>query len=149
MAECVRDIKKLAPEATMDTMALPYGGRPRDRKLIDVLLQGTQGGTSYANLCVLDAWGGPNPSPISKKFNRREILRIGAEPGYIESWIKTLKGGGDYEPYVSDGDLDTVSVPKRAAKQVDKSRLAGVRLSVYEDGTGTRLAWLVTNSVPS
>lgn len=137
MAECVRYIKARAPGATMDTMAIPYGARPRNEKLVDVLLQGDQGGIHYENRCVLNAWGGPTAAPVSKHFDRRAILRIGSEPGYVEGWIKRLHQRCKMEPYVSDGDPNTIAVPRRAAKEVDPNRLEGARLVVYDDGTKT------------
>ena len=51
-------------------------------------------------------------------------MRIGSEPGIIEGWIHALvrdrKANGSLRPYVSDGDPDTLTVPKRLAKYVDR-----------------------------
>lgn len=133
MAECARYVKKRAPGATMDTMALPMGYVPRTRALLGVLLRGMDGGTSYENRCILRAWGGATPSPADKKFDRMDILRIGSEPGYIEGWIKIMKRGQSVKPFISDGDPDTVTVPKSAEKNLDKPRLAGLKVVVWDD----------------
>jgi hypothetical protein len=133
MANCVRYVKTLAPGATMDTMALPGGSRPRSLAGIEALLRGADGATAYENKCILDAWGGPTPSPVSKHFDRREILRIGSEPGNIETWIKRLKPGKELAPFVSDGDPNSVAVPKSAEKEVDPARLDGARLVAWDD----------------
>jgi peptidoglycan/xylan/chitin deacetylase (PgdA/CDA1 family) len=133
MAECVRYVKARAPRATMDTMALPMGYVPRTDALLECLLRGTDGGTAYANRCIVRAWGGPVYSPVDRRFDCREITRIGSEPGYIEGWIRRLRPGSSFAPYVSDGDPGTVTVPKRLAKRVDTRRLDGARLVAYDD----------------
>ncbi len=133
MATCARYVKQREPAATMDTMALPYGDQPRDRKMWDVLLKGSDGGTSYENRCILLAWGGPAYPPVHKRFDRKQIPRMGSEPGYIESWIKRLKPGKEYSPYVSDGDPNALTVPRSKEKQVDLGKLDGARLVIWDD----------------
>ncbi len=139
MAQCIRYVKKLAPAATMDTMALPGGARPSDGARLAVLLHGCDGGITYENRCILDAWGGPTPSPISKHFDRTAILRIGSQPGNIETWIERLSHSRHFRPYVSDGDPDVVSVPRSCAAEVNPKRLDGARLYIYDDGTGKKV----------
>ncbi len=132
MAQCCRYIKERAPEATMDTMALPGGSVPKDKSNMEVLLDGIEGGTRYSNKCILRAWGGATLPPGHKDFDRRNILRIGSEPGYIEGYIKRLSTGEEPR-YVSDGDPDTVTIPKRLEKCLDKKRTQGLRIVEYED----------------
>jgi len=133
MAECVRYVRARAPRATMDTMALPMGYVPRTRALLDVLLKGSEGGTQYENRCILRAWGGPTLPPTHRDFDPRKVLRIGSDPGNVESWIKHLKRGGEMEPFVSDGSQDTVTVPKRFEKFLCRPRLTGQSVVTYED----------------
>ncbi len=132
MAECIRYVRKRVPAATMDTMALPMGYVPRTKERLGVLLKGSDSGNAYENRCILRAWGGPTLPPTHKDFDARKVLRIGAEPGYIDGWIKRLKRGAEMEPFVSDGDPNTVTVPKRAEKLLARKRLGDVRVVVYE-----------------
>jgi len=132
MAECIRYVKARAPGATMDTMALPMGYVPRP-PLMEYLLHGADGGTAYTNRCVLRAWGGPTLPPAHCKFDRRKIERIGASPGYVEMWIRHLKRGSSTPPFISDGDPNTVTIPKSAAKNLDRRRLDGAQVVVYDD----------------
>ncbi len=134
VADCIRYIKRLAPNATMDTFCLPYGAWPRNRALLGVLMEGSEGGTSYRNLAVLNAWGGPTYPPAHRKFDPRAVSRIGVDPGYLEMWIKNLKAGKSLHPYISDGDPNTVSAPRSAERWVAVNRLEGARLVIYEDG---------------
>ena len=133
MAENIRYVKARAPGATMDTMALPMGYCPRTDALVNVLLHGTDGATTYTNLCVVRAWGGPTAPPASKKFDNKKIWRLGSEPGYIEGWIKRMKPGTEFFPFVSDGDPNTVTIPASKAKLLDKSAVTGMKLVLVDD----------------
>ena len=133
VAECVRGIRKLAPEASMDTLALPYGEEPRDKNLLGVLLKGFDGDTAYTNQCVLIAWGGPSYPRAHKKFDRRSLTRIGVPPGHLEKWIRTLKPGKILQPYVSDGDPYFLSVPRSLEKLVNRKALGETELFVWND----------------
>jgi peptidoglycan/xylan/chitin deacetylase (PgdA/CDA1 family) len=133
MAECIRYVKKRAPEATMDTMALPMGYVPKSDALLNVLLKGEDNGTAYENKCILRAWGGSTLPPTHRDFNPKAILRIGCAPGEVEGWVKRLRPNGPIKAYVSDGDPEFVSVPKTLEKLVAKDRLDGADLFVWND----------------
>ncbi len=134
MAECVRYVKSRAAGATMDTMALPGGSTPRTTELMNTLLNGTEGGTSYHNLCILRAWGDTTLPPAHKRFDIKEIKRIGSEPGYIEGWIKHLSSGEE-KPFISDGDPNMITIPKSREKYLDTARTVGMKIVVWEDKT--------------
>jgi peptidoglycan/xylan/chitin deacetylase (PgdA/CDA1 family) len=128
MAHCARYVRMQVPGVTVDTMALPYGIAPSDPYLWDTLLSGTMNGITYHNRCILWADGGPAYPPTHRKFDPRRIPRILPTPGNVEHWIETLKPGGESEPYVSDGDPDTVTAPTDRLSDVDRHRLSGAKL---------------------
>jgi peptidoglycan/xylan/chitin deacetylase (PgdA/CDA1 family) len=132
MAECCRYVKKLAPEATMDTMALPGGSTPRKKENLEVLLSGCDADTKYANKAILRAWGGATYPPGDRRFDKREILRIGTSPGYLESWIKMLSAN-DPARYVSDGIPEVVTAPERMKRWVSPHRTKDLLVVTYED----------------
>jgi peptidoglycan/xylan/chitin deacetylase (PgdA/CDA1 family) len=132
MAECQRYVRDRAPQATMDTMALPGGAAPKDHALWNTLLRGHLNNITYRNRCILMAWGGPSRSWADKKFDPDRIARIGTGPGWVERAIKALSTRR-IPPYVSDGNPDTVAVPRSEAKFVNPRRLDGARLVVYND----------------
>jgi peptidoglycan/xylan/chitin deacetylase (PgdA/CDA1 family) len=127
---CREYFQRLAPGATMDTLAVPYGIFPRSMALRDVLING-------GARCLLMAWGDASYAPADKRFDRRAVMRIGSEPGVVENWIKALvrdrRRNGPLRPFISDGDPDTLTVPKSMAKYADPERLDGVRLVAYGD----------------
>jgi hypothetical protein len=129
LAEAVRDIRRLAPRAAVDTMALPYGIAPKDRRLWPLLIRGRQGGTSYQNRCVLLASGGPARPFSHRLFDREQVPRIVPEPGGVEGWIKAFRSG-ETPAFVSDGRADTVTIPKASLIDLNRRRLRGARLAV-------------------
>jgi peptidoglycan/xylan/chitin deacetylase (PgdA/CDA1 family) len=136
MEVCYKYVKAREPRATMDTMALPYGAAPRNKSLWNVLLEGksVSASSSYHNRCILMAWGDASYAPIDKRFDIKQVMRVGSEPGNIERWIVALKNHkGSLRPYVSDGDPNTVTVPASQAKHLDKSKLDGLQLVVVND----------------
>ena len=105
---CVRDIRKLAPNATMDTFCVPYGSYPKDKSTWGVILNDPQG--QYKNLVAFKAWGDESFAPGDKRFNPKEVDRIGVDPGYFEHVFARLEKAGKL--YVSDGNPSTMTVPK-------------------------------------
>jgi len=133
MAECAKYVKARAPGATMDTMALPGGAAPKNHALWNDLLKGTLGKVSYHNRCILMAWGGPSRAWVDKKFDPDKVTRIGAGPGWVERALKQMTTGHIRE-YVSDGNPDTVAVPRADARDVNPRRLEGAKLVIYDTG---------------
>jgi peptidoglycan/xylan/chitin deacetylase (PgdA/CDA1 family) len=137
MTTCQRYVQNLVPGVTVDTMALPYGIAPSDPTLWDTLLSGTQGGVTYRNRCILWADGGPAFPPTHRNFDPRRIPRILPTPGNVERWIATLKPGNEMEPYVSDGDPNTVSVPANHKDDVALRHLNGAKLIIIRSSPNT------------
>ncbi len=129
--------ERMVPGAHLDTLALPGGCKPRSHNY-GVLTSGEYKGKRYANRAVLDAWGGPAPSPVSTKFDPLRIPRVLAVNGGggIPEALDELKSGAS-DRYVSDGDPNTVTVPQRLTKFVRTARLNGLPLRAYDDGRKT------------
>ena len=129
-----RITEKMVPGANLDTLALPGGCKPRSHNY-GVLTAGAYEGTHYANRAVLDAWGGSAPSPISTKYDPLRIPRVlgvngGGGVSEALDYLKERPG----ERYVSDGDPNTITVPKRFVRFVKTSALRGLPLHTYDDG---------------
>jgi hypothetical protein len=125
MAFTTQYFHRQIPQATLETMALPYGIAPRNPHLWKYLLDGDQGRTHYHNRCILLAKGGPAFAPADKRFDPRRIPRVEAAPGEIEQWLAPAQSA---TLYVSDGNPKTVTVPLSAKGLVDLRRLDGARL---------------------
>jgi len=120
--------RKHVPGAIVDSIALPYGKAPRARS---VLISGSHGRSTYHNVAALLVGAEPAPSPVSRDFDPYRLPRVQAIQSELDMWLGYFKRHPD-RAYVSDGDPDTVTVPKELAAQVDKIKLgAGRNLRTY------------------
>jgi peptidoglycan/xylan/chitin deacetylase (PgdA/CDA1 family) len=132
IASAVREGMRLAPDARIDSIALPYGESPRDR---EIPKSGSADGATYSNVAALLVGANPAPSPSSRAFDPYRLPRIQAVDSSIESygieqWLGYFKKHPDRR-YVSDGDARTISFPESAAGELDESRLDGRRVRQY------------------
>ena len=139
LATARRDIKAIAPDATMRVFALPYGKLPRADAARQVLLSGANGGETYAHKAVFLAAWRPVLSPITRNdaklaaqshcvFNAARLERITPDArkpkqaGTMEYWIKYFDENPS-ERYISDGNMQIVSVPASAKAIVNESKI--------------------------
>ncbi len=127
MALNVRSAMELAPGAQVDSIALPYGKGPRNRA---VLVSGEYEGARYHNIAALLVGAEPAPSPVSRKFDPYRLPRIQAIQSELDMWLGNLKRHPENR-YISDGDPDTVTVPKDLSADVDQEKLKGKKLRTY------------------
>lgn len=139
LATAVRGIKNVAPDATMQTLALPYGKLPRADAARQALLSGSSGGTSYKNKAVFLAAWRPVLSPITRNdsklatqsycaFNPARLERItpnaraAKQPGTMEYWLKHFQANPG-ERYISDGQMQIVAVPVSEQASIDEAKI--------------------------
>ncbi len=155
LAGALKSIKEVAPDAAMQTFALPYGKVPRDEAARKALQAGSSGGQSYSHKAVFLAAWRPVLSPITREdkkltragelavFNPYRIERITPDarhpnsPGTLEYWISWFDKNHDAR-YISDGVDEIVSVPASSRSAVDTARVEeqGKKLQVYGEGGG-------------
>ena len=148
----VAGIHHYLPGYNVQTLALPYGVYPRNKRLV---MSGQSGGVTYHHVCAMQAGWYPAPSPFSKTFKPYSIPRIipadeHTKPGStntIRYWLAKLETSKE-EKFVSDGDPTTYTVPASQMARLDRARLqkAGFRLRDY---LGTRLASGMKHHYPS
>ena len=126
---CITLIEKLAPGTKVDTIALPMGISPVNKKL---LVKGSYAGQAYANRAVLLVGAEPAPAPISKRFKPMRLPRIQALDGPSGStfYLDKIKNG-QMGRYISDGDPNTTTIPSSLESKCDKTHLNGATLRVY------------------
>lgn len=123
------------PGYTVDTLALPYGSRPKDEALRKYLISGEYDGTKYTNNAVLLVGSNPAPAPNSIDYNPSAIPRIRASDMKtggtgIYDWLKYF----DLHPenrYISDGDPETVVVPKSHESGINKTSILSKEFITY------------------
>jgi len=122
---------ELIPKYKMNTFSLPYGAPSKD--LQEYVQKGEYEGTKYENLAIMEVGWDPTFSPVSKSFNPLSVHRVrasGINPveADLAWWIDNLSREGQY---ISDGNPDTVTVPKSKEENVDNDKLQGKTLVVY------------------
>ncbi len=120
-AQAVTNIHAFLPTYTVDTLALPYGVFPQNKKLV---ISGSSGGVTYHNICALKAGAEPAPSPMSIRFKPYYLPRMipGAGLDTIHYWLEYLEKNKGSR-FISDGDPNTYTV-----NAIEKSQLSLPRL---------------------
>lgn len=130
-------IEGIIPGYKVNTYALCYGGRPKDKELYSYLEKGEYEGNTYKNIAILNVGWDPSVSPIDKAFNPLAIHRIRASETKVDGvgmydWLSVF----DKHPerrFISDGNPDIVTVPKKLEDKVDIEKLKGKELYIYEE----------------
>jgi peptidoglycan/xylan/chitin deacetylase (PgdA/CDA1 family) len=150
LALAVKRIREIAPKASMQTFALPYGKLPRNAESRKMLEAGSSEGIVYDNKAVFLAAWRPILSPITKNdkkateggslavFDPYRLERVtpdarnASSPGTLEYWIKYFDKSPSLR-YISDGNPKVATVPASSQSKVDASRVAtqGQTLQVY------------------
>lgn len=129
IAVCAATVKKMAPNAKVDALALPMGIAPRNKALA---AEGEYNGMHYHNRAVMLVGAEPARAPIARRFNPMKIPRIQAidKPFGSTYWLDKLKSKSSGR-YISDGDPDITTVPKNLAPKIDPKKLNGAQLRTY------------------
>jgi peptidoglycan/xylan/chitin deacetylase (PgdA/CDA1 family) len=114
-------VESAVPGASVLTMALPFGIRPRERALA---WHGGWHGETYRNEGVLNVGANPAVSPFAAAFDAMSIPRIrgtswhgGNTPLTAKYWIASMKAHRD-QLYVAAGNPGHVTAPKAVANTV-------------------------------
>jgi hypothetical protein len=126
-----KKMNELIPGYVMKTFSLPYG-QPA-KALQGYVAKGEFEGAKYENLAIVEVGWDPSVSPVNRKFNPLSVHRVrasGIEPvdADLAWWLKELSRK---EQYVSDGNPDTVTVPKEKESSIDTGRLGNKKLVIY------------------
>ena len=106
----------------INTIALPFGSKPKDKTLTQYLQTGSYNGVAYNNIAILNVGSNPGFSPYDTRFNSLNIPRVRASEmkvdnvgmyNYIQYFDKHPE-----EKYISDGASDIITVPKAKANLV-------------------------------
>lgn len=107
----------------VDTLALPFGERPKEESLTKYLASGSFNGVPFENIAVLNVGWNPAYSPYDKRFDHTSIPRIRASEMKVDN--VGLYNYLDYfdkhpeERFVSDGIPDIVTIPAEKKESVN------------------------------
>ncbi|MEW9124376.1 MAG: polysaccharide deacetylase family protein [Thermotaleaceae bacterium] len=138
LAGIVELVKKTLPDYEIDTLALPFGSKPKDKSLLTYLEKGVYGRTSYHNIGVLEVGWDPYKSPYHKDFNPLAIHRVRASDleKYVKGvglydWLDQFEKGSRVR-YISDGDPNTVTIPENYLEIVDSQKVREKKIRTYQ-----------------
>ncbi|TZE82803.1 polysaccharide deacetylase family protein [Calorimonas adulescens] len=129
----LRHTQEYVPGYNVNSLALPYGSVFKEYS--KYLLDGSYDGIKYHNKAVLMVGANPAESPYDVEFDPLKVPRVrGSEMNVdglgIYDWIKYF----DEHPekrYVSDGDPDTIVVPKGTDNRINRGKFTNKRVVVY------------------
>lgn len=133
LAKNVEFIKQYLPDYEVNTLALPYGARPKSEEKRKYLYNGSFDGIEYKNIGALAVGANPANPSIHKKFNYRYIPRVHGSSGEygIRFWLEYF----DKHPekrYISDGDKDIVTIQESKIDVVDQDKIGDKTLRTYK-----------------
>jgi hypothetical protein len=117
----------------VNTLALPFGIRPKDDELKKLIYSGVYNDIEYNNIAVLNVGWNPANAAISKNFDYRSINRVQAGSGefQLNHWIDYFEANPD-KKYISDGNINTITVPNSLEENIDTDKLGDKKLISYE-----------------
>ncbi|WP_422487013.1 polysaccharide deacetylase family protein [Gudongella sp. DL1XJH-153] len=100
----------------VNTIALPYGIRPKDESKIKYLQEGIYEDVLYENIAILNVGWNPGYSPYDNRFNFESIPRIRASEMKVDNvgmynYLEYFDNNPD-ERFISDGNPDIITIPE-------------------------------------
>lgn len=133
LAKNVEFAKQFLPDYEVNTLALPFGARPKSEEKRKYLFNGSFEGTEYTNIGALAVGWKPEYASIHKKFDFTYINRVhgSSEEFGIRYWLEYF----DKHPqkrYISDGDKGIVTIQESQIDVVDETKLGEKTLRTYK-----------------
>jgi peptidoglycan/xylan/chitin deacetylase (PgdA/CDA1 family) len=122
-----REIYRITGSKPM-SLALPYGGYPKDKIAKGYLMAGEYEGTFYENHGVLLVGAEPALSPYHRALNLAAIPRIRGSEEELSKWLIYLDSSGTR--YVSDGKPGAITILEGSEDKVAASFLNGCELVI-------------------
>jgi hypothetical protein len=107
-------IDRIVPGYRLRALSLPMGNYPRQ---IEWAIRGQAAGVGYEHDAILKIGGGAAPSPFSTRFDPYRLPRIQSVGSAVDDWLRYFERHPGAR-FVSDGDPQTVTVPKGRRAEV-------------------------------
>ncbi|MEB3197490.1 MAG: polysaccharide deacetylase family protein, partial [Candidatus Sericytochromatia bacterium] len=138
--------KEVGKPYPITTLALPFGIGPRDAAGLNKVVAGGQGPGTYRHAALLLVGANPAYSPYDKGYKATGVARIQCINSEFKNWFNRPTGSTGkvkepWLPFVSDGDPNSVSFPKTAAKRFNPAALAqGQKANAFDPAQATTQA---------
>lgn len=122
MVKLIQLVNKNVKEYEVNTLALPFGSKPKNQDLRKYLVEGSYEEVSYKNIAILEVGWDPYRSPYHKDFDFTRIRRVRASETKVDGvgmydWLRAFEEGRRIR-YISDGDSDIITVPEGYGENV-------------------------------
>jgi hypothetical protein len=120
-----RNVKELESKITdykIETLALPFGKRPKEQSLYNLVTSGSYEGTHYDHKAILLVGWKPEVSVYDKSFDPLAIMRVQSGDGDFQMihWLEDYRKHPD-KRFISDGNPDTITIPSGRAEDVKEA----------------------------
>lgn len=137
IAEQADYLESMLSDYKIDTYALCNGGRPKNKDYYPLLQKGQFNEKEYNNVAVLNVGWDPSVPPVDKNFDPYAIHRVRASETNVDGvglydWLSVFEKN-PMRRYISDGNVDIVTIPKTLEEKVDKEKLNGKELYIYDE----------------
>ncbi len=118
---------------TINTLALPFGEKPSDEYLCQLVTTSKYNGKLYFHDAVLKVGWKPEVASVHKNFDFENINRVQSGDAKFQlSFYLDEYEQGFRDRFISDGNPDIVTVPKNKRDTLDMNKLSGDEVRVYE-----------------
>jgi len=108
----IQEIESRIEGYTVDTLALPFGKRPKDQGRYDLVTSGVYNDVAYEHKAILLVGWKPEVSVYDQGFNPLAIMRVQSGDGDFQMthWLEDYRTNPK-KRFISDGSSNTVTVP--------------------------------------
>lgn len=127
--------RKMAPDMSFNSLALPFGLAPKDEALRKYIVTGVYDDITYRNDAILAVGGGPTIPSYHVKYDFTRVKRVqsGDDLQQLTWWLDAFEESSKGY-YVSDGVPEVITIPKEKADEIDLTRVNPDAVYVYESG---------------
>jgi len=120
LAKVVKEYESKVNDYKIETLALPFGERPKDDEAREKLIMGSYDGIEYKNIAILNVGWRPSVSVFNKNFNPYSIMRVQSGDGDLQlrHWLDIYKEK-PYLRFISDGNPNVITIKEKDLKRLD------------------------------
>lgn len=128
----IQEIESRIEGYTVNTLALPFGKRPKDQERYDLVTSGVFEGISYEHIAILLVGWKPEVAVFDKAFDPLAIMRVQSGDGDFQMihWLEDYRNN-PHKRFISDGNPNTVTVPEKVADRVNMELVGDKTLVSY------------------
>jgi hypothetical protein len=120
-------VQKRVPGYAVRSLALPFGVYPKD---LNLAVKGEFKGTTYQHEAILMVAGGAAQSPFATGCDLLHLPRIQVPGPDLKYWLSYYDKHPS-EIFISDGQPDTVSFPKKLQPKFNSAKFKKLRVAAY------------------